>query len=227
MDEEKKRIEQIRRVIELEREKEGEKTRIRQLYAGYRDEIDALLRKASYQELRKYFQTDKIQKICQIDSDVATMDIILNIHEMESKEGVETGILHAAHDMKSAVGWYLKVKFLMWRLEFMGEKEELSELMRKDVVSAPFLKYLVHTSVFEKVDVSFQLAMLLKETWKWGKAFAMLNYVNELMPNQEIVFCEMADICIQLGQLESAANCLGNIRNPSELLARYQKKWGI
>ena len=55
----------------------------------------------------------------------------------------------------------------------------------------------------------------------------MLNYVNELMPNQEIVFCEMADICMQLGQLEDALNCLKNIKNTSEILVRYYEKWGI
>ncbi len=227
MGKERKRIEQIQRVIEPEREKEREKTAIRQLYTGYRDEIDELLKKTSYQELIEYFQSDKIQTVAQIDGEIATMGIILNVYEMELREGVETGILSAVYDMKSAVDWYLKVKFLMWRLEFLGEKDELSKLMREDKVSVPFMKYLVHTSSFEKEDTSFKIAMLLKETGRWGKAFAMLNYVNELMPDQEIVFCEMADICVQLGRLEDAMNCLKNINNPSELLVRYQKKWGI
>lgn len=222
-----KRIEQIEQLIKSERQEEDEKTRVRQSSLGYRQEIDRLLREGSYQELMEFFRIEKMQKICCLETEMAIMNVILNIYEMEINEGAETGILSAVHDMKSAVNWYLKVKFLMWRLEFLGEKNELSELMQKDRVSVPFLKYLVHTSSFEKADTSYKLAILLKETGRWGKAFAMLNYVNELMPNQEIVFCEMADICMQLGQSESALNCLKNIKNPSELLVRYQRKWGI
>lgn len=225
MDKDNKRIEEIKRIVEPERQEEEEKTRIKHLYAGYRDEINELLRKESYQELEIYFQSEKIHKICQIDGAALIMHIILNIYGMEVQEGVEKGILYEVHDMKSAVDRYLKVKFLMWRLEFLGEKEEMLSLMQRDMISVPFIKFLVHTSSFKQVETSFTLSMLLKEAGKWGKAFAMLNYVNELMPNQEIVFCEMADICIRLGQLDSARDCLNNIKNPSEILGRYQDRW--
>lgn len=227
MGQEKQRIEKIKRSVEMERQEEEKRTKIRQLSEGYRDEIDELLRKESYQELEMYFQSEKIHKICQIENEAAIMNVILNIYDMEVQEGVERGILYDVHDMKSAVDWYLKVKFLMWRLEFLGEKKDISSYMQEDRISVPFLKYLIHTSSFHRIDTSYKLAMLLKELGKWGKAFAMLNYVNELMPDQEIVFCEMADICIQLGQLESAVQCLGNIKNPSEVLVKYQERWGI
>lgn len=227
MGKEERRMEQIERIIGPERRKEEEKTKIMQSFAGYRDEIEELLRKESYQELAVYFQTEKMYQICHMENEAAIMNLILNIYEMEIQEGVESGILNEIHNMKSAVDWYLKVKFLMWRLEFLDEKNELSRLLQEDRVSVPFMKYLVYTSSFEKADTSYKLAMLLKQTGGWGKAFAMLNYVNELMPNQEIVFCEMADICMQLGQLEDALNCLKNIKNPSEILVRYYEKWGI
>lgn len=146
---------------------------------------------------------------------------------MEIDEGTEEGILSEFSDMQSLVEHYLKVKFLLWRFEFLDEKAGLSDMIDKNSISVPFFKYLIHTSSFDKANTAFKLALLLKKKRKWGKAFAILNYVNELSPDEEIVFCEMADICIQTGQIGSAAECLGRIKNPSGILVEYQKKWGI
>ena len=118
----------------------------------------------------------------------------------------------------------------MWRLEFLDERSGLSQALDEVPISVPFLKYLVHTSSFDKVNTSFKMAMLLKERGTFAQAFAMLHYVNELNPGEqgeELVLCEMADICITLGQMKGAAECLGRIHNPSGIFAEYQEKWGI
>lgn len=215
--------------VEMEKEKQEaeEKRKLLDSCAGYRKEIDDFLRKKAYEELIEYFQTDGMKKIVSIDSDAAVFSIILSIYQMELAENAVHKILDGTDSMEEAEERYLGAKFLMWRLEFGDEKQELLEFIKEHQVSVPFLKYLIHTSAFEKANTAFELAVLLKENSCLAQSFGMLNYVNELSPGEEMVFCEMADICIQLGQYESAAACIGRIENPSEMLVEYQKKWGI
>lgn len=215
--------------IEIEREQceVEERRKLLEDFAGYQKEVDDLLRKGAYSELLEYYQTEKMSMVSKLENQAAIMWIILSIYQMEIDEGIEEGILSECSEMQSAVEHYLKVKFLMWRFEFLDDETGLSNMIDKYPISVPFLKYLIHTSSFDKVNTAFKLALLWKKKGRWGKAFAVLNYVNELSPDEEIVFCEMADICIQTGQINSAMECLGRIKNPSGILAEYQKKWGL
>lgn len=213
-------------VMEQERQKEQEKAKMRRQLPGCLEQIEYFLRREAYGELLEFFQREDVRRLASMENDLAVFLIVLSIYQMELEEGTNQGILYGVRSMRTARERYLRAKFLMWRLEFLDEQEELLAFLQKCQVSVPFLKYLVHTSSFAKVETTFKLAMLLKEEGMFGKAFAMLNYVNELSPGLEAVFCEMADICIQLGQLESAASCLENIKNPSGILMEYQRKWG-
>lgn len=215
--------------VEIEREKHEAEERRKFLedFADYQKKVNELLKRKAYSELLEYYQTEKMNMVSKLENKAAIMWIILSVYQMEIDEGIEEGILSEFSDMQSAVEHYLKMKFLMWRFEFMDEGAGLSEMIDGHPISVPFFKYLIHTSSFDKANTAFKLALLLKKKDKWGKAFAILNYVNELTPDEEIVFCEMADICIQTGQIGSAAECLGRIKEPSEILVQYQKKWGI
>lgn len=217
-------------LLENSRQSAEQKRKFKEEFAGYQKEIDEFLGKKAYGELLEYFQSDKMGIMSKIENDAAVMCIILSIYQMEMQEGVEQGIFNGIFNMESAVKRYLKIKFLIWRLEFLDESAVLLEAVDNYSISVPFFKYLIHTSSFDKVNTSFKLAMLLKEKEKLAQAFAILNYTNELGPGKrgsERVYCEMADICIRLGQLGNAAACLKNIEEPSEIFAGYQEKWGI
>jgi len=216
-------LEENRRVAE-------EKRKLRDQFADYREEINDFLNRKAYEELLAYVQSDKMGVMSKIENEAAIMRVVLSIWQMEEQEGITEGILTGISDLESAVERYLKVKFFMWRLEFLDERSGLSQALDEVPISVSFLKYLVHTSSFDKMNTSFKLAMLLKERGRLAQAFAMLHYVNELNPGEqgeELVLCEMADICITLGQMKGAAECLGRIHNPSGIFAEYQEKWGI
>ena len=146
---------------------------------------------------------------------------------MEVEEGVEPGILDGVRNMQEIEERWLKLKFLMWKMEFTEEKEKLAEFLERYQISVPFLKYLVNTSSFDKANTAFKLAMILKNAQKPIAAFAMLNYANELAPNEELVFCEMADICMNLGQYKEAQECIRRIENPTGILVAYLERWGV
>lgn len=213
--------------FEVEKQEQELKRKIRQAYPNYRQEIDDFLGREAYGGLLEYYQSQKMRELSCIENDAAILAVILSIYHMEQQEGMEHGILSGIHDLKSAQQHYLKVKFLMWRLAFFDESSELSAYVAEHHVSVHFLKYLVHTSAFEKANTAYKLAMMLKVMGSLEEAFVMLCYVDELSPNEEIVFCEMADIFIQLEQYENARTCIKKIQVPSEKLLEYQNKWGI
>ena len=210
-------MEEFANEIEKEQLEIVERRKLLESFAGYQEEIDGFLKKGAYSELLEYYQTEKMMILSKLENHAAIMWIIVSIYQMETEEGIEEGIFSGISDMKSAEEHYLKVKFLMWRLEFFDENAGLSVVIDRHPISVPFLKS----------NTAYKLALLLKEKRRWGQAFAMLNYVNDLSPDEEIVFCEMADICMETGQYQMAGSCIEKIKKSSEILANYRKKWRI
>ena len=211
-----------------EKKREAEqKRRLREAFAGCRREIDSFLVREAYGDLLEYYQSEKIQLLSKIENDIAVLSIILDIYKEELQEPVPNGILSNIHSMEEARGRYLQVKFLMWRLEFLDEDTQLAEWVDKDMISVPFFRRLIDASSFEKVNTAFKLAMLLKKKGKSKQALSMLEFVDKLSPGEDAVYCEMADICIQAGQMKDAVDCLKKITCPTGIFAQYQEKWGI
>lgn len=218
---------QFMELMEQEKQKETEKQELREKYAGCRKKIDAFLEEGAYGQLQDYVQTQEVQILSKLESDVALLCIVLSVYFMEQQEGAEHVILEGVRSLQQMRERWLTAKFLMWRLEFTGEKEGLGEFLEKYQVSVPFLKYLVHTSSFDKANTSLKLAMFLKENHKLAAAFAMLSYVNELCPDEEFVLCEMADICMRAGQFKQAQEYIGRIQNPTGILNGFLERWQI
>lgn len=221
------RTQQTGNLMEEKKREAEEKRKLREQFAGYQQEIDSFLGREAYGELLEYYQTEKMQLLSKIDNDVAILSIILNIYKDELQEHVPNNILSNIHSMKEARGRYLKVKFLMWRLEFIDEDIQLAEWIDKDVISAAFWRHLIDASSFGKANTAFKLAMLMKKQGKSEGALSMLEFVDRLSPDEEIVFCEMADIYIEAGRMKEAVSCLKRITCPTGIFAQYQEKWGI
>lgn len=214
-------------IVVRERQREEENKKFRQQHAGYREVIDGFLAKKAYDELLDYYRTEPVRKLCLMENDVAIMNVALAIYQDELKNGSEKKILTDIHSMQEVRERYLQAKFMMWRLEFFDENDRFLEFLAKNPVSPYFLMHLIYTSSFEKGDTALKMAILLKGSGRFAQAFAILNFVNQLCPDEEIVYCEMADICIMTGQAESANDCIQRIKNPSGILAGYRKKWGM
>lgn len=196
-------------------------------YSKYGKMIERYLEEEKYEELIELFQKKEVAEIVQMDTTMAIVNLSVNIYQMEQKENVSHKILDRLHTLKEVEEAFLKVKFLLWKLEFMDEEIQFIDYVIDQDISIPFIKYLIHTSAFNKEKTAKKIALQYKEKGSFGKAFGMLNYLNELSSREEFVYCEMADICIQLQQYQKAADCIGRIRKPTELLAEYERKWGI
>lgn len=220
-------IRQTENFMEEKKREAEEKRRLREKFAGFQQEIDCFLVREAYGELLEYYRSEKMQLLSKIDNDVAVLNIILDIYKEELQEHAPNGILSNIHSMEEARERYLRVKFLMWRLEFLSEDTQLSEWMDKDMISVPFFRHMINASSFEKENTAFKLAMLMKEKGKSKWALSMLEFVDQLSPGEEVVYCEMADICIQAGQMKDAVYYLKRITCPTGIFAQYQEKWGI
>lgn len=150
--------------------------------------INQYLKEENREGLLQIFQEKEFQNLAQLDNTLAIFNVVLSIYRTEIEEKASENILEAIHSIQEAEEYYLKLKFLMWHLEFQNEKESLMVFLRQHPVSVFFLKYLIHTSSFEKANTAFKLAMLLKEEGRFEQAFGMLYYVDELSPGEESVY---------------------------------------
>lgn len=196
-------------------------------YPIYSKMMEQCLEREEYGELIELFQKKEVVEIAQMNTTLAILNLAVNIYQMEQEEGIQHKILDGFHTLKEVEEAFLKVKFLLWKLEFTDEEQQFIDYVIEQQISIPYLKYLIHTSAFHKEGAVKIIAMQFKKKGSFAKAFGMLNYLNELSSNEEFVYCEMADICIQLQQYQKAADCIGRIQRPTELLAEYERKWGI
>lgn len=196
-------------------------------YPIYGKIIEQCLEQEKYGELIELFQRKEVVEIVQMNTSIAILNLVVNIYQMEQEERIPHKILDGLHTLKEVEEAFLEVKFLLWKLEFTDEEEQFMDYAIDQQISVPYMKYLIHTCAFNKEDTAKKIAMQYKQRGSFGKAFGMLNYLNELSRNEEFVYCEMADICILLQQYQKAAYCIGRIQKPTELLAEYEQKWGI
>lgn len=189
-------------------------------------QVNRFLKDKKYEELLALFQTEEVRELSLIDNHFANMSVILSIYYMEQNEKDAYQIFDGIDDMQDAEKKYLRIKFLVWRLEFTGDKVNVGKDILKNKISNSFLKYVIHTSSFDKAHTAYELGMVFKEEKRYVDAFSMLRYAAELEP-EEIVFCEMADICVKMKQYLMAETCIRQIKTPSSVLEEYQKLWEI
>lgn len=215
---------------ELEQDRkeiEGREQIFHRSYARYREIIEHCLQEERYSDIAALFDQKDVLDLAQIDTGFAILNIIVNIYRMELNEQTEHNIWDHVHSMDELIRVYLRLKMYLWRLEFTEDQNSFINYVMEQEISVPCVKWLIHTSAFQKTDTIYKIALLYKEHRAYASAFGMLYYLNELSSEKELIYCEMADLYIQLQQYQAAADCLEKIRHPSELLKKYKQKWGL
>lgn len=195
--------------------------------AEYRDKIIQYLAQGKYDDLAGLFLQREVRHIAHMDEKIARLDIALKIYGEEQAQHIQDGIFCGKSTLEEINTSFLELKFLMWRYLFKDEKDGIKQYIIQNHISNPYLTYMIQSSAFEKGLTAFQMAMLWKEIGRFAQAFGMLDLANRYSPDEEIILCEMADICFRLQQYGLAASYVGRIRNPSNLLASYRQEWGI
>lgn len=214
-------IEQERRQIEIREQI------VQRHYSFYKKMIEQYLCEEKYNEVVALFEQKDVLELAQMDNEFAILNIIVNIHRMEQSEQVEYSIWGRKHTVRDVEDTYLKLKMYLWRLEFTEDQDSFIGYILEHQISIPCIKWLIHTSAFKKAETAYKIALLYKKREYFVQAFAMLYYLNELCSEEELVYCEMADIYMQLHRYEAAADCIKKIHHPSALFDKYKKKWDI
>ncbi|MFP3153754.1 glycosyltransferase [Lachnospiraceae bacterium ZAX-1] len=214
--------------------------------------IDMLLKHAREDEAKSllaFLKEDEFRSAyAYMDSSIAQMYIILSIYGMELSENVAHTILEHGETMRELIDYYLSLKFQIWRVEFeyLSEVEKMKkdcpefdsskdgntktemnmiDFFTKNNVSVPAIKYILHTASFDKLNTACRVALLLKKHKRQGQAFAIFSYALELSPGEEVILCEMADICYMNQKKEGMLHCIDLIKKPTGILEIYREKW--
>lgn len=214
--------------IEQEKRQIAEKEQLYyQNYPNYKKMIERYMREGRYHDITTLFEQKEVLEIAQIDNDFAVFNIIVNIYRMELNEHTSEHIWDHMHTMKDMISFYLRLKMYLWRFEFTEDQTSFLKYASDKKITIPCMKWLIHTSSFKKADTVYKIAVWYKERQYFVQAFQMILYLNELSSEKELIYCEMADIYIQLHKYEAACECIKKIQCPTKLLEQYKQRWGV
>jgi len=224
--------------IELE-EIEKEAAQIKEWHEKYQHqlehhykEIDEKLQNGSIEkreQILELFQDQQFQSIFYQDAAIAQMSIILGIYQTEKEDKKEHTILDQGNSIGELTEYFLKLKFKIWRLEMQLDEESKKlflDFVSQYNVTLHAIKFIIHTSSFDKANTAFKIGCLLKNQQQAAMAFGMFNYALELCPGEDIILCEMADICFLNKQYETAKQLIAMVENKTGILEEYMRKWG-
>lgn len=179
--------------------------------------------------LVELFQNKEFQADFYQDAVIAQLSIVLGIYQSERDDKIVETILDQGGSIQQLNDFFLALKFKLWRVEQVFDKEAIKgfyEFVESRKVTIHALKYIIHTSCFEKLNTAFKIATIFRDSNKPAKAFAMFNYALELSPGEEIILCEMADICMANRQYDMVPSLLEMIKEKTNIFREYQSKWG-
>lgn len=213
--------------IEQEKRQIAEKERLYDAnYPKYKRLIEKCMKEERYPDITTLFEQKDVLELAQMDHDFAVLNIIVNIYRMELREQTIEHIWDHMHTMEDMISFYLRLKMYLWRFEFTEDQTSFLKYVSEQKITIPCMKWLIHTSSFKKADTVYKIAVWYKERQYFVQAFQMILYLNELSSQKELIYCEMADIYIQLHEYEAACNCIKKIQYPTKLLEQYKQRWG-
>lgn len=198
-----------------------------QEYPKYKAYINTLLSTGDRETLSKVLSSEKVVLEIRCITDIAYMVLANQIFQQEVAEHAERTVLDGHTNMDEVVAFIRELRFRIWRMEFhIDENEDLKlvNYIRENKISSYFLKYIIHIAGMDKIQTLKRLAKRFLEYHMFGYAFAMLKYADELSPGSEEILCTMAELCMQAGKKEIAVQCVGRIKNPSQLTEETCRK---
>lgn len=195
----------------------------------YQNYINDLLREGNRGQLSELLSSEEFVRKFSGVTEMAYMILINQIYRQEVLEHVEKTVLDGHLSMEEAIAYVQEIRFQLWRLEFyMEEKDglQLLDFIRQNRVSNYLLKYIVNIAALNKVRLLKCLAEIFLKHGMSGRAFAMLKYADELFPGTEDILCIMADLCLQAGKIEEAAQCMKQIKSPTQITEEICRKLG-
>lgn len=200
------------------------------LYIAMIEEALKVHSKESIQRMLRFFHDKKEISIYQEIPIIAYMVIIITIYDAEINEGTEPTFLDGRHSIAELIELFNRIKFLLWRMEFdMDEKSAdlLLSVIEKNKISITAVTYILQSAGIDKKKLIIKAALLFKDRKKLALAFKLLKNASVLHPGEEIILCELAEICFLADNKDAAIQYLSQIKNVSRYALDLKKKWGL
>ncbi|MFP3153797.1 hypothetical protein LQZ18_05075 [Lachnospiraceae bacterium ZAX-1] len=181
-------------------------------------------------ELISLFADQAFAKAYFRDDTITQLKVIVEIYRIEKENNVkENTILDHGFNISDLISYFLKLKFVIWRIEFDSDSDAIKCLLnfrnqyRTSVYS---MIGVLATASCDKVNAAYSIAFILRWEGRHEEAFHILNYALEIEPQEERLLCEMADICFVSGLPDQMEQYTLRIANPTDVYEGYKKRWG-
>lgn len=201
----------------------------RQSYASqeqeYLDQIDNWLSKPSLQageNLWRLFQNQEFLAVYQHRAPIACMKVILRIYHQESLAGRRRTILDMGTSHGALISKFQELKFILRRLEFADDPqagEWLLQYIEANYATPEMLREMLDAASVNKADTGKKLAQLFRKQGMYSYEFQILLYLNMILPRDEQILSDLAELCEKAGQPEQAQRYLAQIKVCKDFLS--------
>ena len=145
------------------------------------------------------------------DSEILTLELILDIQEVEQKRG-EHGFLLNHTSIQESINCYEQLKFYLRRLDFdiPCEERALMEFILSHKISSVAITTVVQTSMIHKVEVLNKTAMILSEYDYILPALGVLDFAYA-MSKDDTTLLNFSLVLWKYGDFENAEMVLNQI----------------
>ena len=154
--------------------------------------------------------------------------VYLSIYEQEIAKGIEHHIFSKGYNLEELEEIFNELKFALWRVEFIGDiksQEDILKLIQKCNVSDEYIMVLIKTSAINQAEANYLLGYLLRSIGREMTSIKLYHNALEIMPDDEYILCELADIFWKYGKVDIAMNYMKRITHPTTCTEKYLSKW--
>lgn len=165
------------------------------------EEMDELLKQSDYESRKKlvniFLSDENKHDFWRVDA-FAYMFCIVSIYLQEEKLEGKHCVLDLADSVQGFIDVFVRIKFLLWRIELENDKEALNLLitfMDENSVSPQFIEEMIRFVSIDKYKVLIKLADELISHKHIVDGFHILWYAKDVYPQDKSIIKKLIDVC--------------------------------
>lgn len=202
-----------------------------------RAEIDRILKQETEVEMRieclsEMLESDELKRNYQMVEEIAAINIAVKVSILEIQNNEKSNILKGIMNLRELMLYLQRVRFLIYRLDFLPEEETVSEFLQmvqeKELTITSLGEFIVMAAV-HPLQVALRIEEFFWNNRMYGKIVLFLEFILHKWPGNQRLMQKLVDLYLIAGKTAYAATyqkLLEEYEEGEELtLEEQERRW--